>query len=487
MTDLQTRDRTRVETTPRGAATQRFARAGWLLVDVVLLLYVLAVAIWLVTGGIDLRFLKINDVAKPLVVLLLLGPLRLTFGEPSWLSMRVGRLLQPAVALSTTVRARVSPAVADAALPFFASRLAIAAVGALAIALFAPAVPHAFAMPFRAEAFAHVFAAFDSGWYFSIARHGYFFSATGPSSVAFFPLYPLAMHALAAPFGGGDAAIWTAGIVISLTAFALALVEVHRLAWRVCGNRETARRTVLYLAVFPFSFFFSSVYTESLFLLTSVLAYCDADEGKWWRAGIWGALATLTRPNGILIGLPLLILALKGRPTVRELARRGMALALLPAALAGFCAYIYTLSGNPLGWLSAQKQWGYSIGHRPWRQVQTVLELVVQHGLYGYLYLNTLSPYWLIHGVVGVLFLALTWGVFKRLGGAMGAYVLVSLLVPLSGSGLEGIGRYAAVLFPVFMLAGTWRSARLREAILITSALFLALFVSLFVTLHPIY
>ncbi len=69
----------------------------------------------------------------------------------------------------------------------------------------------------------------------------------------------------------------------------------------------------------------------------------------------------------------------------------------------------------------------------------------------------------------------------------MGAYVLVSLLVPLSGNALEGVGRYAAVLFPAFMLAGSFKSRLLHEAILIFASLFLALFVCLFVTLRPIY
>ena len=69
----------------------------------------------------------------------------------------------------------------------------------------------------------------------------------------------------------------------------------------------------------------------------------------------------------------------------------------------------------------------------------------------------------------------------------MGAYVLVSLLIPLSGSALEGVGRYASVLFPAFMLLGSFKSQRVHEAILIVSALFLALFIGLFVTLRPIY
>ncbi len=69
----------------------------------------------------------------------------------------------------------------------------------------------------------------------------------------------------------------------------------------------------------------------------------------------------------------------------------------------------------------------------------------------------------------------------------MGMYVLASGLIPLSSNSLEGIGRYAAVLFPGFMLLGSLESRRLHEAILISSALLLALFIVLFVTQHQIY
>jgi hypothetical protein len=98
-----------------------------------------------------------------------------------------------------------------------------------------------------------------------------------------------------------------------------------------------------------------------------------------------------------------------------------------------------------------------------------------------------MAPYRLFHGVAALIFLALTPAIFKRLGVALGAYVLVSLLVPLTGSALEGVGRYSAALFPAFMLAGSAKSPRVHEAILTVAALFLALFVCLFVTGRPIY
>ncbi len=43
------------------------------------------------------------------------------------------------------------------------------------------------------------------------------------------------------------------------------------------------------------------------------------------------------------------------------------------------------------------------------------------------------------------------------------------------------------VLFPLFMAVATIESSRLRDTIVITSMLFLALFSALFVTLHRIY
>jgi Gpi18-like mannosyltransferase len=274
---------------------------------------------------------------------------------------------------------------------------------------------------------------------------------------------------------------------VSGVAFILALLAIHRLTYRVFGDRESARRAVLYLAVFPFSLFFTRVYAESVFLLTSVLAVSRAHEGRWVRAGLWGALATLARPNGILIGLPLVLLALAGRPTARVVARRWALLLPVPLAMAAYGTFVYTLSGDPLGWLSAQAHWGYSLGHPPWQQLLKMIGRIVKYGPYDYFFVSSMAPFRLFHGVTAMVFLALVPGIFKRLGFALGAYVLVSLLVPLSGDALEGVGRYAAVLFPAFMFAGSFKSQRLHEAILIIGSLFLALFVSLFSTGRPIY
>jgi hypothetical protein len=446
--------------------------------------------LYVAAGGFDLGFVSARRFSKPFLVLLGLGAVRAAIPQPSWLS----RLLQGLAARATAARARFearwawAPALVDAAVAVSSVHVLTKGTAFLADVLFGPARPRPYPMPFEAQRFAETFAAWDSGWYFDIARRGYYWSASGQSSLAFFPLYPLLMRALAWPFGGSDRALWLSGIAISYASLLLGLALLHRLAEAQLGGREAARRTVLYVAVFPFAYFFTQVYAESPFLLTSVAALAAAFASRWAAAGGFGALAVLTRPNGILIGAPLLLLALGGKPRPLELARRLAVLSPVPLAFLGFCAFARALSGDPLGWLHAQSQWGYSVGHAPWVELMRFIDGIERNGLYGYFFSDPLAAYYFLHGMIALVLVALTPSVFARLGPALGVYVALSLYVPLSGNALEGIGRYAATLFPVFMLlGGTVTSRRVHEALLVSGALLLSLLSALFTTWHPVY
>ena len=87
--------------------------------------------------------------------------------------------------------------------------------------------------------------------------------------------------------------------------------------------------------------------------------------------------------------------------------------------------------------------------------------------------------------LVGLALVALTGGVDFGVVSVRGA--TKPLLVPLSSNALEGLGRYASVLFPVFMLVGSTTSLRVHEAIVIVCLVFHTLFVCFFVTWQPIY
>src|SRR5262249_41003882 len=75
------------------------------------------------------------------------------------------------------------------------------------------------------------FTHYDAGWYYQIARYGYRFVENGPpvgfdkpGKIAYFPLYPLLMGSIGRLFGHTAADFYLAGILVSWTAFALAMV-----------------------------------------------------------------------------------------------------------------------------------------------------------------------------------------------------------------------------------------------------------------------
>jgi hypothetical protein len=469
--------------------TARWSRGLLTLLDVVTAAYATLLGLYLLVGPMNLVVFSARRFSKVFLVLLVLASLRAAIPRESWLS----RLWHRGVALVRGAGEAVArhhswaPAALDAALAILVTRAATLSIAFLALLLIPLDMPRPFTVPFESERFFETFAPWDAGWYFHVARRGYFHDPVGQSSTAFFPLYPALMRALACPFGGSDRALWLAGIALSYACFFGGLLLLHRLTERLLGDREAARRTILFVAVFPFSYFFTQVYTESLFLLLTVGAVAAATASRWGWAGALGALAAVTRPNGILIAVPLGLLALAGRPGPRALAGRTAALALVPAALALYSAFVYRLTGDPLGWLHGQAAWGYSVGNRPWVELMRVLDRIEHNGLYGYFFVDPRSVYYLIHAVVAIVAIALTPRVFTRLGPALGGYAAASLFVPLTGNALEGIGRYVATLFPYFMLLGTIRSRRGQDAILIVSALGLAFLLTLFVTLHPIY
>lgn len=468
----------------RSAAT---VARRWLIgaLDVTIAFYTLALVIILLTGGLDVGWLSIQQPAKPILVLWILIPIRVVL-HLSWPQSPFERLAVTARQTVPAMVARIPPAVRDVTFVFLVTRLAAMSVGFLVNLLFPTSRARPFDLPFENAKFAETFAAWDSGWYFDIATRGYSYSDAGQSSIAFFPLYPMAMRALAWPFGSSDAAVWTAGIVISSATFFLGLLALHDFTYRLFFDREVARRTVLYVAVFPFSFFLSRVYPSGLFFLLTVLAVSSAYRSRWWLTGVFGALATLTRPQGILIAVPLFLMALRGGRW-QDVALRLLALSPIPLAFLGYNLYIAQLSGEPLAWLSTENRWGYSLGHPPWEQLLALVDKLGRYGFYDYFFTSNLAAFRLFHGAAALFFIVAIPAVFRTLGAPLGAYVLVSLLVPLSGNALEGIGRYGAVLFPVFIVLATVKSPRFHEAVLIVWSVFLALFVALFVTWHPIY
>src|SRR4051812_27098822 len=186
-------------------------------------------------------------------------------------------------------------------------------------------------------------ARWDSVWYLGIAHDGY-----AGASTAFFPLYPLLVRAVAA--GSTPWAVLAAAYAISLASFAGALVLVRRLAELELGA-EAARRAVFLLAFFPGALWFGAPYSESLFLLLSVGAIYAARTDHWAWAGVCAALASGTRSAGIVLLVPLAMIAWRRRD------RAAVWLALAPAGLAAYSGYLAATQGDAFAYLHLQDTW----------------------------------------------------------------------------------------------------------------------------------
>ena len=294
----------------------------------------------------------------------------------------------------------------------------------------------------------------DALWFLKIATSGY--SPVG-GSAAFFPLYPLAVRIVAWLPGIGPLG---AALLISNAAFYGALVLLHGLT-RLEFSDETARTSVLFLAIFPTAFFFLAPYTEAPFLLLSVAAFWFARRDRWVAAAVVGALAALTRSVGILLVPALMVEAImQWRQLGRPLAPR------LTAALnVADGPLLYLLYWN----LKYHDAWAPLHAQGGWGRRWTFPTTTLWHALTS---ANRFGSYWLVDAlVVGIVVVAVVAGV-RMLRPSYLTYAGLSLLLPLTDPfpprPLMSMPRFVVVIFPAFWVIGRAAARRrIPEALVI--------------------
>jgi Gpi18-like mannosyltransferase len=211
---------------------------------------------------------------------------------------------------------------------------------------------------------------FDAVRFVIIATRGY----TSLEYAAFFPLYPTLEHFLM-PLTLQNA--YLAGMLISNLASFGMFMMLYRLV-ETEFDSETARRTILYLAIFPTAFFLFAAYNESLFLLFALSSLYAMRRGAWFLAGLCAELATLTRSAGLILlfifvyeyirqVLPRIRFLFR-RKQYRELLSRFtplLAALLIPLAFATFAWYLSMRFNDALAFSHAQTLWRSGL-NPPW-------------------------------------------------------------------------------------------------------------------------
>lgn len=146
----------------------------------------------------------------------------------------------------------------------------------------------------------------DSGWY-----NGYVMNIVegklkefqineyGQSWWAFFPLFPAIMAGLYKVFGS-FVSLYTLGMIANSAFLCAAEFVAYKYVMLTKRNIWTAYAYIAFMSFGLYSFYFTSFYTESLFLFLLTLCFYYAKKEDYIKMGIAGALLSATRNVGVL-------------------------------------------------------------------------------------------------------------------------------------------------------------------------------------------
>ncbi len=291
---------------------------------------------------------------------------------------------------------------------------------------------------------------FDGVHYLDIAQNGY------SQNSRFFPLYPIMIRLFGVIISGNHInyqALFISGLVLSNLFFALSLILLYMLIKKRYDSK-VAFMSVLMLIFFPTSFFFASVYSESLFLFLGIFAFYLAEERKYLFSNVVGILVSVTRLPGIFI-MPALVYKFitKNKPLTKISNKLPILLSfgLIPTGLLIFIYFNFIFWHDPFYFIKEHALLGNS---RSVSSIVNPLQTVVR-----YFKILTGIPFgqyqWWISLMELLTFfffsflLYLAWK--KRIDKSYLIFALGIFILPILSGTFSGLPRYVLLEFPCFL------------------------------------
>lgn len=294
--------------------------------------------------------------------------------------------------------------------------------------------------------FLSAWANFDGIYYLSIAGGGYTKDMAG-----FFPLYPTAIYIASLVFGiqttYGVGQFFTA-LFLSNVFFCSSLIVLYLLL-RLDYSRRISFLSIFFLLIFPTSFFFVSIYTESMFLFLTVLSFYFARKKNWLLAGISGALLSATRVVGIAMFPALLYELYMQEKTLKT--RKVAPLLFVPIGIISYGIYNLIQWGSFFHFLQAHGTLGNSRSTEaivlfPQTVVRYIKILFTVSPLQ-YEWFVALLEFGFFFWAVGLFFVA--WK--KKIYTPYLVFSVICFLIPVSSGTFSGLPRYLCTIFPLFI------------------------------------
>ena len=203
-----------------------------------------------------------------------------------------------------------------------------------------------------------VFDSWDGHWYLDVVREGYphhimpnvtYF--VSDARAAFFPLYPRLVHYLDNIIPGGPVTVALAVNVLLGAAFIYLIGVIAKNLFDV----KTSEKAMIIAALFPGSFVLNWAYSEALLLTLACMCFIALSKKMWLWAGIFAALGTACRPNGIALVAACAVASLIAIKQDREW-KSLIAPLLSPIGFVGFMAFLMHHTDENFAWFRVQSQ-----------------------------------------------------------------------------------------------------------------------------------
>lgn len=326
----------------------------------------------------------------------------------------------------------------------------------------------------------------DSAWYFSIAYTGYSFEKQKQSNVSFFPLYPMLMRLgnnILEKILPGIILYYRyliSGTLISVFSLFIALIYLFKILKLEKYKSDIGFLVIFFILIFPTSYFFTSVYSESLYLMLIVLCFYFHKKEHYLFAGLSGYLASLTRFTGIFLLVPIIYDYINNYKNLdtKKTFRRLFPVFLIPAGLISYMYFLSNKFGDPFLFIKTQENWG----RIPFLSIKTfgnLLTYIQSEFAFNYATSAAISL-----EIIFLLFgLSLGFLVTRKMNFSYGLWSLISVLFPIVSGTLVSQGRYTLVVFPLFIVLAKIASKNIyiKYGYIIISTLLLGLNTILFV------
>jgi hypothetical protein len=203
-----------------------------------------------------------------------------------------------------------------------------------------------------------VFDSWDGHWYLDVVREGYphhimpnvtYF--VSDARAAFFPLYPRLVHYLDNIIPGGPVTVALAVNVVLGAAFIYLIGVIAKNLFDV----KTSEKAMIIAALFPGSFVLNWAYSEALLLTLACMCFIALSKKMWLWAGIFAALGTACRPNGIALVAACAVASLIAIKQDRDW-KSLIAPLLSPIGFVGFMAFLMHHTDENFAWFRVQSQ-----------------------------------------------------------------------------------------------------------------------------------